>query len=161
MSMNFLLLFCALSFINVVIQTVKSLCTIRCSTFVSACINALAYGIYTYVIIFMNSEGLPIWGKALITAMANFAGVYIANMLFNKLFTKEVLWKVDVSIPNIDAPNFIEQVEENELQYMQTGYNDSYIGYTIFCPTRKESHILRTIMPDSARYNISEHVKRL
>ena len=161
MSMNFLLLFCALSFINVVIQTVKSLCTVKCSTFISACINALAYGIYTYVIIFMNSDGLPMWSKALITALANFSGVYMANALFNKLFTKEVLWKVEVTLDTIDAPNFIESLQANNLKYLTTGYNDDIISYTIFCPTKKDSHNLRMIMPSSAKYNISEHVKRL
>ena len=161
MRFDFLLLFCGLSFINVVIQTVKSLCTIKCKTFVSACINALAYGIYTYVIIFTNSEGLPIWGKALITALANFSGVYMANALFNKLFTKEVLWKIEISLPALDAPEFIERLNKNGLKWLQCGFNDEYISYTVFCPTKKDSHNLRLIMPDSARYNISEHVKRL
>ena len=41
MTKNFLLLYCALCFVNVVIQTIKSLCTIKSSTFVSACVNAM------------------------------------------------------------------------------------------------------------------------
>ena len=56
MSINFLILYCTLSFVNVVIQTVKSLCTVKCSTFVSACVNALAYGLYVYVIFFRDDE---------------------------------------------------------------------------------------------------------
>ena len=46
--MNVIILFTALTVANTIIQTVKSLCTIRCSTFTSACVNALAYGLYTY-----------------------------------------------------------------------------------------------------------------
>lgn len=161
MNMNFLMLYCGLSFVNVVIQTIKSLCTVKCSTFISACVNAVAYGLYVYVIFFTNAEGLDLWGKALITAAANFSGVYIANILFNKVFAREVLWKVEVSIPIIDAPNFIEQLEENEIEYYEDGTYNEWVSYAVFCPTKKESHILRTVLPESAKYNVSECVKRL
>lgn len=161
MNMNFLMLYCGLSFVNVVIQTIKSLCTVKCSTFISACVNAIAYGLYVYVIFFTNAEGLELWSKALITAAANFSGVYIANILFNKVFAREVLWKVEVSISIIDAPNFIEQLEENEIEYYEDGTYNEWVSYAVFCPTKKESHILRTVLPESAKYNVSECVKRL
>ena len=161
MNINFLILYCALAFINVVIQTIKSLCTVKCSTFISACVNAVAYGLYVYVIFFTNAEGLPLWGKAIITAAANFTGVYIANILFNKIFAQEVRWKVEVSIPTVDAPHFVEGLEDNALEYFEDGFYNGWISYAIFCPTKKESHILRTILPTDAKYNISECIKRL
>lgn len=161
MNMNFLMLYCGLSFVNVVMQTVKSLCTVKCSTIVSATVNAIAYGLYVYVIFFTNAEGLSLFGKAIITAAANFSGVYIANILFNKVFTREVLWKVEVSVPIIDAPNFIEQLEENEIEYYEDGTYNEWVSYAVFCPTKKESHILRVVLPESAKYNVSECVKRL
>ena len=86
--MKLIILFTALTVFNVIIQTVKSLCTVRCSTFTSACVNALAYGLYTYVIFFTTSEGMPLWSKAVITAVANFFGVYVANYIFDKFFSK-------------------------------------------------------------------------
>ena len=161
MNINFLLLYCVLSFINVVIQTVKSLCTVKCSTFVSACVNALAYGLYVYVIVLTNAEGLPLWGKAVIAAVANFTGVYMANALFNKLFAHEVLWKIEVSISLIDSPRFVEKLRENGLEYYENGYFNDWVDYAIFCPTKNDSRMLKKILPDNAKYNINECVKRL
>ena len=161
MNMNFLLLYCALSFVNVVIQTIKSLCTVKCSTFISACVNAVAYGLYVYVIFFTNAEGLPLWSKAVITAAANFTGVYIANTLFDKVFSHEVLWKVDVSVQNIDAPAFIDDLNRKNIEWFESGHYDDWTCFSVFCPTKQYSKMLKTILPQNAKYNISECVKRL
>lgn len=159
--MNFLLLYCALSLVNVIIQTIKSLCTIKSSTFVSACINALAYGFYVYIIFFTNAEGLSLFGKAIITACANFTGVYIANFLFDKFFKSEVKWKVEVSIPN----NLIERFEEDlcvkNLEYYTCGEGLGWTAFAVFCKNKEQSKRLKDILPDEVRYNIAECVKRL
>lgn len=161
MNINFLLLYCALSFVNVVIQTVKSLCTVKCSTFISACVNALAYGLYVFVIFFTNADGLSLWAKAAITATANFTGVYIANILFNKVFAHEVTWKIEISVPAIDAPSFADALENNNLGYFEDGYYNGWVSYAVFCPTKEDSRVLKKILPNTAKYNISECVKRL
>lgn len=163
MNINFLILYCALSFVNVVIQTIKSLCTVKCSTFISACVNAIAYGLYVYVIFFTNAEGLELWGKALITAAANFSGVYIANMLFNKVFTREVEWVVNVSVPNEEASDFMGTLRMNKLIYHNYGWNSDceYSLFTVYCPTSNDSAKLKKILPEGSKYNISESVKRL
>lgn len=159
--MNLLLLYITLCFINVVLQTVKSLCTVRCSTFVSACVNAIAYGLYTYVIVFTNADGLTLFTKALICASTNFVGVYLANFLFSKFFTRPVKWKVEMSIPNIDAPAFIEGLNNNKLEYYTCGNYEDWTAYAIFCTNTDDSKKLRNIMPDSAKYNIVECSKKL
>ena len=164
MNMNFLLLYCVLSFVNVVIQTIKSLCTVKCSTFISACVNAIAYGLYVYVIFFTNAEGLSLWGKALITAAANFSGVYIANLLFNKVFNKEVRWKIEVSVPNVEAPRFIYDLANLCFEYYESGhYGNEYTCYTVFSPNKERSVLLRDLieLTPNAKYNVSECVKRL
>lgn len=163
MNLNFFILYCALSFANVVIQTIKSLCTVKCSTFVSACVNAVAYGLYIYVIVFTNAEGLPLWGKAVITAAANFSGVYIANMLFNKVFAHEVEWVVNVSVPNEKVSSFRDACKGRNLIFTQGNQNSiyTYWTFTVYCPTSKESAMLKTILPDGSKYTVSECVKRL
>lgn len=163
MNINFLILYCGLSFVNVVIQTVKSLCTVKCSTFISACVNAIAYGLYVYVIFFTNAEGLPLWGKAVITAAANFTGVYIANMLFNKVFAREVEWVVDVSVPTNSFSDFAIDLEACNIVYHCYGANsdDEYCLFSVFCPTKKDSVRLKNLLPEGSKYNIKENVKRL
>lgn len=163
MNLNFLILYCALSFVNVVIQTIKSLCTVKCSTFISACVNAVAYGLYVYVIFFTNADGLPLWGKAAITAAANFTGVYIANMLFNKVFAREVEWVVNVSVPNVNVPDFTDACKEQNLIFNKGNWNSDcqYTAITVYCPTSKDSVNLKKILPEGSKYNISESAKRL
>lgn len=163
MTKNFLLLYCVLCFVNVVIQTIKSLCTIKSSTFVSACVNAMAYGLYTYVIFFTNAEGLPLWGKALITAAANFSGVYLANFMFSKLFSHEAEWKVDISVHLTDVDSFINYLDAANLVYHTYGNNSDgeFQFFTVFCPTSKESQKLAKILPPNAKYCVSESIKKL
>lgn len=162
-NINFLILYCALSFINVVIQTVKSLCTVKCSTFVSAAVNAIAYGLYIYVIVYTNAEGLDTLSKAIITAIANFSGVYLANFLFNKMFNKEVSWAVNVSVPIDTSEKFTERLNLFKLNFHCYGVNEDmeYILFTVFCPTRKDSTMLKNILPVGSVYHISESIKRL
>lgn len=163
MNMNFLLLYCALAFINVVIQTIKSLCTIKCSTFVSAAVNAIAYGLYVYVIFYTNAEGLNLVSKAMITAAANFTGVYLANFLFSKVFAREVEWVVNVSVPNEKTNEFMGDLNVNKLIYHSYGWNSDceYSLFTVYCPTSKDSTNLKKILPEGSKYNISESIKRL
>lgn len=159
--MDFILLYCGLCLVNVVLQTVKSLCTVRCSRFVSACVNALAYGLYVYVIFYTNAEGLSLIGKAVITATANFIGVYIANILYDRIFKKEVRWKVEVSIPRDSVKYFEQKLDRYGLEWYTCGWTNSWKAYAVFCPNKETSKRLNTILPPNSKYNIVECVKRL
>ena len=46
--MKLLILFIVMNILNVIIQTIKSIATIKCGKTVAALVNALAYGLYTY-----------------------------------------------------------------------------------------------------------------
>ena len=159
--MKLIILFTALTVFNVIIQTVKSLCTVRCSTFTSACVNALAYGLYVYVIFFTTSEGMPLWAKAGITAIANFFGVYAANIIFERLFSKTVRWKIEVSIPNELSKQFESYLNIREFEWCFCGWGNNWTNYAVFCPDKNASAALREILPLEAKYNIVECVKRL
>ena len=43
--MELLILFIVMNVLNVIIQTVKSICTIKCGKAVAAIVNAAAYGV--------------------------------------------------------------------------------------------------------------------
>ena len=81
--MNLLVLFIILNIMNVVIQTAKSLVTVKCGKGVAAAINALAYGLYTIVVVYMMCD-LPLFLKAFIIAMCNLVGVYIVKLIEEK-----------------------------------------------------------------------------
>lgn len=159
--MTMILLFTALTIFNVIVQTIKSLCTVRCSTSVSACVNAVAYGLYTFVIFYTTADGMSLWAKAGITAIANFFGVYIANFLFKKLFDKTTRWKVEVSIPERSTINFEYDLKKMALESYVCGYSENWRAYAIFCEDKKDSANLKKILPEGTKYNVVECVKRL
>jgi hypothetical protein len=159
--MGMIIFFIVLTAFNVVIQTVKSLCTVRCSTFVSACVNAIAFGLYTFVIYFTTAGGMSLWLKAVITAVVNFFGIYIANFVFDKLFAKTVRWKIEVSIPNDICRDFEKYLNAWNFEWCFCGWGNGWTNYAVFCPDKKASATLREILPLEAKYNVVECVKRL
>lgn len=154
--MKMLIIFIVLTILNVVIQTIKSIATIRCGKWVAALINAVAYGLYTYVIFFTSSEGLDLHAKALITALANLVGVFVVKFCEEKA-RKDKLWKVEAtvhqcyrddlhySLKNVDLPhNFIDNV-------------GLYTVFNIYCATQEESVMAKTLLDRyKAKYFVSE-----
>ena len=95
MEMKLLILFIVMNIVNVVIQTIKSIATIKCGKTAAALVNALAYGLYTYIIVLTNCD-LPMLAKCLIVASANFVGVWVVKY-FEEKARKDKLWKVEAT----------------------------------------------------------------
>ena len=105
--MNTLLLtFIILNILNVIIQTVKSIATVKCGKTAAAIINAVAYGLYTVVTVYMMCE-LELWLKALIVPLANLIGGYVVKLLEEKA-RKEKIWKIEKTNPREEAEQMIE-----------------------------------------------------
>lgn len=154
--MNLLVTFIVLNALNVVIQTVKSICTINSGKTVAAIVNAVAYGLYTVVVVYMVCE-LPLWEKALIIGLCNLAGVYVVKLLEEK-GRKDRLWKIELTT-NID--NY--QTIHNELKTLQIPHNyiqtndKQYYIFNIYCATQKESHLVRELVErHGVKYFVSE-----
>mgnify|MGYP006923286367 CR=1 FL=1 len=86
--MKLLGLFIVMNVLNVIIQTIKSIATIKCGKTAAAAINALAYGLYTYIIVLTNCD-LPLLAKCLIVAGANFVGVWVVKYFEEKARKQE------------------------------------------------------------------------
>lgn len=137
MDIKIVVLFIVLTFVNVIIQTVKSIATIQCGKTVASVINALAYGLYTYVVFFTASEGMSLHAKALITAIANFIGVYIVKLVEEKS-RKDKLWKIELAVPEYRANNAEQCIIQYEIPYnsMRVG---SWVMFNCYCYTQKQS----------------------
>ncbi len=154
--MNTLLLtFIVLNILNVIIQTVKSIATVKCGKTAAAIINAVAYGLYTVVTVYMMCE-LELWLKAVIVAVANLIGVYVVKFLEEKA-RKDKLWKVEATV----IPQYVAKVQE-ELTEMNISHNcfktsGEHRIFNIFCATQKESAIVKLILDKyNAKYFVSE-----
>ena len=94
--MKLLIIFIVLNIANVIIQTVKSIATIKCGKAVAALVNAIAYGLYTVVTVYMMCE-LNLGLKALIVALCNLVGVFVVKLIEEKT-RKDRLWKVEATV---------------------------------------------------------------
>ena len=63
-------IFVILNIINVIIQTIKSIATVKCGKSMAALVNAIAYGLYTVVVVYMVCD-LPLWLKVTVIAVCN------------------------------------------------------------------------------------------
>lgn len=153
--MNLLILFVILNIANVIIQTIKSICTIKCGKTAAALVNSLAYGLYTIVIVYMNAD-INLWLKVAVVALANLIGVYVVKFIEEKK-RKDQLWKIEFTILSGNSENV-----DNLLTLAKVPHNSiSNVGkYTIFnayCATQKESESVREIIKQyKAKYFASE-----
>lgn len=152
---GFLVVFVVLNIINVVIQTVKSIATIKCGAWSAASINALAYGLYTIVVVYMNADGLGLMWKALIIGIANLVGVYVVKCIEIKN-RKDKLWKVEATVKRTLTTKLDSELNEKKIphNYLIIGNNTVFNCY---CATQKESTIVKTILNQyEAKYFVSE-----
>ena len=153
MATKLLILFIVMNVLNVIIQTVKSIATIKCGKTAAAAINALAYGLYTYIIVLTNCE-LPLLAKCLIVASANFVGVWVVKF-FEQKARKDKLWKIEVTIPTeyTTAVDF-------DLQTVPHSYitiSNKHTLFNFYCATQKESAKVKDIVGQyGAKYFVAE-----
>lgn len=152
-----LIIFIVLTILNVVIQTIKSIATIKCGKVVASLVNAVAYGLYTYVIFFTSADGIDLHTKALITAFANLIGVYVVKY-FEEKARKDKLWKVEATFPHKE--NFIHNLKVwAEINHIALNYIDidKYYVVNFYCPTQKESIIVKEFVDKfNGKYFVSE-----
>ena len=151
---NLLFTFILLNIVNVVVQTVKSIATIKCGKGAAAIVNAIAFGLYTIVTVYMMCE-LPLATKALIVAGCNLVGVYVVKY-FEEKARKDKLWKVEVTIPAEQAEQMIK-----DCKYYGFTYNYVNIGkyflFNFYCPTQQDSlNVKKLLQSYDAKYFVTE-----
>jgi hypothetical protein len=158
MDMKLLWLFIILNIVNVVLQTVKSIATIKCGKAVAALINAIAYGLYTVVVVYTVCD-LDLWVKVAVVALANFVGVYVVKLIEEKA-RKDKLWKIEATIHNegID-PHYDDCLVALRNADIPHNYIDAnkYLIINVYCATQAESRVAKAILDQyNAKYFVSE-----
>ena len=152
---GFLMVFVILNVLNVIIQTVKSIATIKCGAWSAAAINALAYGLYTVVVVYMSADGLGLLWKAVIIGLANLFGVYIVKLIEQKK-RKDKLWKVEGTVTRTKISKL-----DSELDTAQIPHNYVIAGkygiFNCYCATQKESATIKALFDKyGAKYFATE-----
>lgn len=141
--------------LNVIIQTIKSIVTIKCNKYIASIVNAVAYGLYTYIII-LTSIDIELWVKIAVVALANLVGVFIVKAIEEKR-RKSMLWKIEFTV-NGALTDAVDELLK--LAGIPHNYIDKVGRYTIFnayCATEKESESVKEIIKKyNAKYFVSE-----
>lgn len=148
-----LTLFIVLSILNVILNTIKSIVTVKGSPLVASLVNGLTFFVYTYVIIFTNCE-LNMHLKAIITAVVNIIGVYVVKLIEEKA-RKDKMWKIEMTIPT----QYLEAVDYDlaEIPHNYIKLSDKHTLFNFYCATQKETIKVKEIVNQyGAKYFISE-----
>jgi uncharacterized protein YebE (UPF0316 family) len=153
--MKLLIIFIVLNIVNVIIQTVKSLATIKCGKTMASIINALAYGLYTVVVVYTMCD-LPLWSKAVIVGLCNLVGVYVVKLVEEKN-RKDKLWKVEATVLRGWTKNLHKDLIEAEIPHNYLENVGKYTLFNIFCETQAQSAKAKEILSNyNAKHFVSE-----
>ena len=152
--MNLFILFVILNIVNVVIQTIKSLCTVKCGKTIAALMNALAYGFYTIVVIYMVCD-LPLWVKVAVVGSCNLVGVFVVKWC-EEIARKDKLWKVELTVHNSTAKKMHLDLESFSIPHNYIPQVGKYTIFNCYCATQKESAFVRDIaQKNKAKFFVS------
>ena len=148
-------LFVILNVVNVIIQTIKSIATIRCGKWAAALINAIAYGLYTVVVVYTVCN-LDLWVKVAVVAIANLIGVYIVKLLEEKA-RKDKLWKVEATVLRGYTEELHSLLDRVDIPHNYLENVGKYTLFNIYCETQKESTLAKELLDKyNAKYFVSE-----
>ena len=155
MDTKLLIIFVALNVTNVIIQTVKSIATIKCGKTAAALVNAIAYGLYTVVVVYTVCD-LPLWLKVGVVSIANLIGVYVVKLGEEKA-RKDKLWKVEATV----SSQYVERLH-GDLSAVKLSHNyianvGKYAIFNVYCETQADSSKAKKLLDYyGAKYFVSE-----
>jgi capsule polysaccharide modification protein KpsS len=158
------LVFFGSSIINVILNTIKSIVTIKGSTRAAAIMNAVTFGFYTIVVKQISDFDLMV--TVPITILANLFGVYLAKWILH-FFQKDKLWRISCTISKkhyINTEVFKEKFDKYNIEYTIIPLDDYKSGYIIdiFSKTQGESELIKEIITtNNIKYTVYEIDKTL
>ena len=152
---NLLIIFIVLNIFNVIIQTVKSIVTVKCGKTTAALTNAIAFGLYTVVTVYLMCD-LALWLKALVVALCNLVGVYVVKLIEEKA-RKDRLWKVEATVLRGWTRMLHNELDRADIPHNYLENVGKYTLFNIFCSTQEQSRKAKEIMGKyEAKYFVSE-----
>ena len=154
MNNTLLWVFIGLNVANVIIQTIKSIATIKCKPMSAAVINAVAYGLYTVVLVYMVCD-LPLWAKVVVVSGANLVGVYLVK-IFEEKGRKDKLWAIRFTVKDNEREEVINNLKEKEIPHYYHIVGNHTVFET-FCNSQKETLKVKEIVEKfNAKYFVAE-----
>ena len=140
--MNLLILFIILNVVNVILQTIKSLLTNKGNKWTAAIGNALAYGLYTVLLVYMNCD-LLLWQKVVIVGSCNLIGVFLVKFAEEQL-QQDKLWKIELTINSSRKHYLSQELKENEISHNWTTVY-KWTLFNCYCSNKQEIRKVREL----------------
>ena len=151
MDYKLLFIFIILNIVNVVVQTIKSIATLKCGKGAAALVNAFAYGLYTIVTVYLLCD-LPLMWKAGIVAGCNLVGVYFVKWAEEKA-RKDKLWKIEATFDTEHLKTIHESIAIPH-SYIEIG---SHVIFNFYAENQRQSAIVKDIINKyNGKYFVSE-----
>lgn len=151
MNTNLLVTFIILNIANVIIQTIKSIVTVKGGKGIAAIVNAITFALYTVVTVYMMCD-LPLLWKAGIVGLCNLIGVYVVK-LFEEKARKDKLWKIEATFDK----EYLDTIHNS------VGISHSYIDignkviFNFYAENQRQSLIVKDIIQKyNGKYFVSE-----
>lgn len=137
--------------LNVIIQTIKSIVTIKCNKWVASVVNAVAYGLYTYIVVLTASD-LDLWFKIAVTAFANLIGVWVVKY-FEEKNRKDKLWKIEATFDK-EYLSTIHKTVGIPHNYIDIG---NHVIFNFYAENQRQSLLVKDIVQKyHGKYFVSE-----
>ena len=155
MDYKFLAVFFALSLVNVVFATIKTLVTIKGGKLVASLISGGYFAFYNIMMVYTVAD-FPMWQKCLITFLCNVVGVYVVKWSEEKA-RKDKLWKVEATVDYCYKDELHHALKNVGLPHNYIENVGRYVVFNIYCATQKESIEAKHYLDRyKAKYFVSE-----
>lgn len=157
--MNSMLVFGLFQLVNVVLGTLRSICTIKSNKHVGMILNVISFTFYAAVVKMTGTQEM--WYILTITAITNCIGFYFANWIFHKT-QKDKLWRISITVMRPSKKEFIcNKLTNYNIAYTEMMAVKSCI-IDVFSYTQGESTLIKEIIKScNVKYSIIEIDKKL
>lgn len=140
--------FVILNFVNVLINTARSLTTVKGGKWIASLMNALCYGYYTIIIVITALYEIPLPLKIIAVAFVNFVGVFCIKLGEEKI-QKEKVWIFNATA-KVNTEKFADVIAMLTIAKIKFVYNtiikDKLYTIQIFSHTMAESEVITQIL---------------
>ena len=136
--MTAIIIFAVATIVNVVLSTIRSICTIKCGKWWSAITNAICYGFYPLIVMLTAKDTVSIIVNMVITAVANFICVWIIKYIEEKS-RKDKMWKVEMAVPtrfDMDIHHYLDDTLHIPHNYQWVGH---WCMFNCYCETQADT----------------------
>jgi len=127
------LYFFLISLINVLLSSIKSICTVRYGRGICVTMNVISYSFY--VVVVEQIANLPLMITVISTALANALGVWLSYVILDFL-QKDRLWKIEVILPKDLTSLFHIGLSSIPHDYIEMGPK---VLFNFYCETKEDT----------------------